>query len=53
MIGAKPSTAWLSDMVELDKNGFVLTGVEASTGLSVCHLASRHLRRRRCPFRIG
>jgi thioredoxin reductase (NADPH) len=29
MIGAKPNTAWLSDMVGLDKNGFVLTGVEA------------------------
>jgi thioredoxin reductase (NADPH) len=29
MIGAKPNTAWLSDMVELDKNGFVLTEVEA------------------------
>ncbi len=29
MIGAKPNTAWLSDMVELDKNGFVLTGAEA------------------------
>lgn len=28
MIGAKPNTAWLSDMVELD-NGFVLTGAEA------------------------
>src|ERR1700712_2734505 len=24
MIGAKPNTAWLSDMVGLDKNGFVL-----------------------------
>lgn len=30
MIGAKPNTAWLSDMVELDKNGFVLTGAEAN-----------------------
>ena len=29
MIGAKPNTAWLSDMVDLDKNGFVLTGAEA------------------------
>lgn len=29
MIGAKPNTAWLSNMVELDKNGFVLTGAEA------------------------
>jgi thioredoxin reductase (NADPH) len=29
MIGAKPNTAWLSDMVELDNNGFVLTGAEA------------------------
>ena len=26
MIGAKPNTAWLSGLVELDKNGFVLTG---------------------------
>lgn len=30
MIGAKPNTAWLSDMVELDKDGFVLTGAKAS-----------------------
>ncbi|MEZ0220196.1 MAG: FAD-dependent oxidoreductase [Tardiphaga sp.] len=30
MIGAKPNSAWLSDMVELDKNGFVLTGAEAN-----------------------
>jgi thioredoxin reductase (NADPH) len=29
MIGARPNTAWLSDMVELDKNGFVLTGAQA------------------------
>jgi thioredoxin reductase (NADPH) len=29
MIGATPNTSWLSDMVELDKNGFVLTGAEA------------------------
>ena len=32
MIGAKPNTAWLSDMVELDQNGFVLTGAEAGAG---------------------
>lgn len=32
MIGAKPNAAWLSDMVELDKNGFVLTGAEAGQG---------------------
>ena len=32
MIGAKPNTAWLSDMVELDKNGFVLTGADAGAG---------------------
>jgi thioredoxin reductase (NADPH) len=25
MTGAKPNTTWLSDMVELDKTGFVLT----------------------------
>ena len=29
MIGAKPNTDWLSDMVELDANGFVLTGAAA------------------------
>ncbi|MDB5654415.1 MAG: thioredoxin-disulfide reductase [Tardiphaga sp.] len=29
MIGAKPNTAWLSDMVGLDNNCFVLTGAEA------------------------
>jgi thioredoxin reductase (NADPH) len=30
MIGAKPNTAWLSDMVDLDNNGFVLTGAAAA-----------------------
>ncbi|MGF6770346.1 thioredoxin reductase (NADPH) [Paraburkholderia sp. GAS199] len=27
-LGAQPSTAWLGDCVALDKNGFVLTGVD-------------------------
>jgi thioredoxin reductase (NADPH) len=26
MIGAQPNTAWLSDLVDLDPNGFVKTG---------------------------
>jgi thioredoxin reductase (NADPH) len=34
MIGAKPNTAWLSDMVGLDKNGFVLTGADAGADSS-------------------
>jgi thioredoxin reductase (NADPH) len=29
MIGAKPNTEWLSGIVELDKNGFVMTGAAA------------------------
>jgi thioredoxin reductase (NADPH) len=29
MIGAKPNTAWVSGTVNLDKNGFVLTGAAA------------------------
>ena len=29
MIGAKPNTAWVSGTVDLDKNGFVLTGAAA------------------------
>jgi thioredoxin reductase (NADPH) len=32
MIGAKPNTAWVSGTVDLDKNGFVLTGVAAGAG---------------------
>jgi thioredoxin reductase (NADPH) len=28
-LGAQPNTAWLGDCVELDKNGFVLTGPDA------------------------
>jgi thioredoxin reductase (NADPH) len=31
MIGAAPNTEWLSGLVELDSNGFVKTGPEAST----------------------
>jgi thioredoxin reductase (NADPH) len=31
MIAAKPNTAWLSDMVDLDKNGFVLTRADAGS----------------------
>lgn len=31
MIGAQPNTAWLGDCVELDCNGFVLTGTANST----------------------
>jgi thioredoxin reductase (NADPH) len=30
MIGAQPNTDWLDGCVKLDKNGFVLTGVEAA-----------------------
>jgi thioredoxin reductase (NADPH) len=39
MIGAKPNTAWLSGLVELDKNGFVLTGaaVGASSPYATSH----------------
>lgn len=29
MIGAKPNTGWLSDLIELDQKGFILTGPEA------------------------
>jgi thioredoxin reductase (NADPH) len=32
MIGAKPNTAWVLGTVDLDKNGFVLTGVAAGAG---------------------
>jgi thioredoxin reductase (NADPH) len=29
-IGARPSTQWLADSVELDEDGFVLTGLDAT-----------------------
>jgi thioredoxin reductase (NADPH) len=29
-LGAQPSTGWLGDCVELDKNGFVLTGPDVA-----------------------
>jgi thioredoxin reductase (NADPH) len=32
MIGAKPNTTWVSGTVDLDKNGFVLTGAAAGAG---------------------
>jgi thioredoxin reductase (NADPH) len=32
MIGAKPNTTWVSGTVNLDKNGFVLTGAAAGAG---------------------
>ncbi|QIL02125.1 FAD-dependent oxidoreductase [Sphingomonas sinipercae] len=36
MIGAAPNTRWLSDLVELDRHGFVKTGIEvgASSGFA-------------------
>lgn len=32
MVGAAPNTEWLSDLVKLDANGFVITGREAGAG---------------------
>jgi thioredoxin reductase (NADPH) len=32
MIGEKPNTTWISGTVNLDKNGFVLTGAAAGAG---------------------
>ncbi|MDJ0760539.1 MAG: FAD-dependent oxidoreductase [Woeseiaceae bacterium] len=31
MVGAAPNTGWLSDLVQLDRNGFVETGVDAGS----------------------
>ena len=32
MVGAAPNTGWLSGLVELDRNGFVLTGEAIGAG---------------------
>ena len=32
MVGAAPNTGWLSGLVELDDNGFVLTGQDVGKG---------------------
>jgi thioredoxin reductase (NADPH) len=34
MVGAAPNTEWLSGMVELDKNGFVITGAGSAAAAS-------------------
>jgi len=34
MVGAEPNTEWLSGMVELDKNGFVITGAGSAAAAS-------------------
>ncbi len=34
MVGAAPNTEWLSGLVELDSNGFVITGETLSSGVS-------------------
>jgi len=39
MVGAQPNTSWLSDLVELDANGFVVTG--AMTGAASPYATSQ------------
>ncbi len=57
MVGAAPNTDWLSNIVDLDKRGFVKTGEacgEASPyAASFPGIVSWHLCRRRCARRIG
>ena len=34
MVGAAPNTEWLSGMVELDSDGFVITGIGSASAAS-------------------
>jgi thioredoxin reductase (NADPH) len=45
-IGADPCTEWLADAVEIDEDGFVLTGQD----LTLTHLDPAHDGRERAPF---
>lgn len=41
MIGAEPNTAWVDGCVELDAQGFVVTGAKAGQGADSPHMTSR------------